>query len=56
MTAQTLFEKLWAGHVVAEEDGETLLYVDRLLVHEGSSHAFAQLAKRGAKVAGPSGG
>ena len=53
MTAQTLFEKLWAGHVVAEEDGETLLYVDRLLVHEGSSHAFAQLAKRGAKVARP---
>ena len=53
MTAQTLFEKLWAEHVIAEEDGETLLYVDRLLVHEGSSHAFTQLAKRGAKVARP---
>jgi 3-isopropylmalate/(R)-2-methylmalate dehydratase large subunit len=53
MPATTLFEKLWAGHVVAEEEGETLLYVDRLLVHEGASHAFAQLAERGVKVARP---
>ena len=53
MSAQTLFEKLWSAHVVAEEDGETLLYVDRLLVHEGSSHAFEQLARRGARAARP---
>ena len=53
MSARTLFEKLWSAHVVAEQDGETLLYVDRLLVHEGSSHAFAQLAKRGLTVARP---
>ena len=53
MIAQTLFEKLWGGHIIAEEDGETLLYVDRLLIHEGSSHAFAQLAKRGVQVARP---
>jgi len=54
MPAQTLFEKIWTRHVVAEEDGETLLYVDRLLVHEGSSHAFTKLAERGIKVARPS--
>jgi 3-isopropylmalate/(R)-2-methylmalate dehydratase large subunit len=54
VAAQTLFEKIWAQHVVAEEDGETLLYVDRLLVHEGSNHAFISLAQRGIKVARPS--
>ena len=35
---QTLFEKLWAGHLVREtEDGESLLYVDRHLVYEVTS-------------------
>jgi 3-isopropylmalate/(R)-2-methylmalate dehydratase large subunit len=53
MGARTLFEKLWAQHVVAEEDGETLLYVDRLLLHEGSSHAFRKLAERGLRAARP---
>ena len=41
MAAQTMFDKIWSRHVVAEEDGELLLYVDRALIHEGSSHAFA---------------
>jgi 3-isopropylmalate/(R)-2-methylmalate dehydratase large subunit len=53
MSAQTLFEKIWTRHIVVEEDGETLLYVDRLLVHEGSIHAFSKLAERGIKVARP---
>jgi 3-isopropylmalate/(R)-2-methylmalate dehydratase large subunit len=43
MTAQTLFEKIWQRHVIAQEAGEFLLYVDRALIHEGSSHAFAKL-------------
>ena len=35
---QTLYDKLWASHVVhAEDDGTTLLYVDRHLVHEVTS-------------------
>ena len=35
---QTLFEKLWASHLVREtEDGESLLYVDRHLVYEVTS-------------------
>ena len=53
MTAQTMFEKIWNSHVVAEEEGEILLYVDRALIHEGSSHAFAALAKNNYKVARP---
>jgi 3-isopropylmalate/(R)-2-methylmalate dehydratase large subunit len=34
--AQNLVEKIWARHAVTTlEDGETLLYVDRILLHEG---------------------
>ena len=53
MAARTLFEKIWARHVVAEEEGETLLYVDRAYIHEGSSHAFAALDAKGRRVARP---
>src|SRR5215510_6075865 len=53
MAARTLFEKIWDRHVVATEEGESLVYVDRVLIHEGSSHAFAQLAARGESVARP---
>ncbi|MEM8755425.1 MAG: aconitase family protein, partial [Pseudomonadota bacterium] len=50
----TLFEKVWARHEVARrEDGASLLWVDRHLVHEGSHHAFRALAKRGLSVAAP---
>lgn len=54
MTARTMFEKVWARHVVAEEGGETLAYVDRALIHEGSSHSFARLEAEGRTVARPS--
>ena len=51
---QTLIDKLWAAHeIVRREDGESLLWVDRHYVHEGSFHAFARLAERGANVAEP---
>ncbi|EEB82602.1 3-isopropylmalate dehydratase large subunit [Roseobacter sp. GAI101] len=55
MTApQTLFAKLWAAHeIMQREDGTSLLWVDRHLVHEGSHHAFAKLDSRGMKVAAP---
>ena len=49
----TLFDKLWAQHEVLQRDGESLLWVDRHYVHEGSFHAFSQLAKRGGRVAEP---
>jgi 3-isopropylmalate/(R)-2-methylmalate dehydratase large subunit len=36
--AQTLYDKLWAAHLVGEEpDGTALLYIDRHLVHEVTS-------------------
>jgi 3-isopropylmalate/(R)-2-methylmalate dehydratase large subunit len=53
MTAKTMFEKIWSRHVVTHGEGEQLLYVDRLLIHEGSSHAFARLDARSRKMARP---
>jgi 3-isopropylmalate/(R)-2-methylmalate dehydratase large subunit len=52
-TPRTMFDKVWSSHIVAEEEGEILLYVDRALIHEGSSHAFAALKRRSQKVARP---
>ncbi len=50
MIARTLYDKLWESHTVhVEEDGTTLLYVDRHLVHEVTSpQAFEgmKLARR----------
>jgi 3-isopropylmalate/(R)-2-methylmalate dehydratase large subunit len=55
MTApRTLFDKIWSRHVVAEGPGaHVLLYVDRLLLHEGSTHALARLARAGRRVRRP---
>jgi 3-isopropylmalate/(R)-2-methylmalate dehydratase large subunit len=51
---QAVFDKLWAAHeILRREDGESLLWVDRHYVHEGSFHAFAKLAARGVAVAEP---
>ncbi|HTE14090.1 MAG TPA: 3-isopropylmalate dehydratase large subunit [Burkholderiales bacterium] len=49
----TLFEKIWNRHVIAEEEGELLLHVDRAFFHEGSSHAFAKLEQQGRTLARP---
>ncbi|KAF0123928.1 MAG: 3-isopropylmalate/(R)-2-methylmalate dehydratase large subunit [Xanthobacteraceae bacterium] len=52
--ASTLFDKLWDSHVVRRrDDGLSLLWIDRHFVHEGSHHAFGQIAARGAPVARP---
>jgi 3-isopropylmalate/(R)-2-methylmalate dehydratase large subunit len=49
-----MFEKIWDAHVVVvAEGGETLLYVDRCFVHEGSRHGFEMLAERGLPVLRP---
>ncbi|HLB14480.1 MAG TPA: 3-isopropylmalate dehydratase large subunit [Burkholderiales bacterium] len=52
MAPQTLYDKLWASHTVhAEDDGTTLLYIDRHLVHEvTSAQAFEGLRLAGRKV------
>src|SRR5436190_10322519 len=51
---RTLIDKLWAAHeIVQREDGESLLWVDRHYVHEGSFHAFSKLSERGAELAEP---
>jgi 3-isopropylmalate/(R)-2-methylmalate dehydratase large subunit len=51
---QTIIDKLWSAHEIGRrDDGESLLWVDRHYVHEGSFHAFAKVAARNAKVAEP---
>ena len=52
MTARTLYDKLWDDHVVhTEEDGTSVLYIDRHLVHEVTSpQAFEGLRQAGRKV------
>ncbi|WP_222435007.1 3-isopropylmalate dehydratase large subunit [Falsiphaeobacter marinintestinus] len=51
----TLLDKLWSAHeILRRDDGSSLLWVDRHLVHEGSHHGFAKIAARGLAVAEPS--
>jgi len=52
---QTLYDKIWDAHIAHEaEDGTTLLYIDRHLVHEVTSpQAFEGLRLSGRKVHAP---
>jgi 3-isopropylmalate/(R)-2-methylmalate dehydratase large subunit len=52
MNARTLYDKLWDEHTVhTEDDGTTVLYIDRHLVHEVTSpQAFEGLRLAGRKV------
>jgi len=51
---QTIIDKLWSAHeILRRDDGESLLWVDRHYVHEGSFHAFGKLAERRAEAAEP---
>ncbi|TAN55742.1 MAG: 3-isopropylmalate dehydratase large subunit [Betaproteobacteria bacterium] len=44
----TLLDRIWAQHRVLErDDGQTLLYVDRHYLQEGSAAAFEMLRQRG---------
>lgn len=50
----TLFDKVWSAHeIVRQHSGESLLWVDRHFVHEGSFQAFDQLKARAGRVAEP---
>jgi 3-isopropylmalate/(R)-2-methylmalate dehydratase large subunit len=50
MTAKTLYDKLFDSHVVHEENGTALIYIDRHLVHEVTSpQAFDGLRLAGRK-------
>ncbi|MDH5397441.1 MAG: 3-isopropylmalate dehydratase large subunit [Cyclobacteriaceae bacterium] len=53
--AKTLFDKVWDAHVVTEvEDGPSVVYIDRHLVHEVTSpQAFAGIEKRNVPVFKP---
>jgi 3-isopropylmalate/(R)-2-methylmalate dehydratase large subunit len=55
MSGKTLYEKVWDAHVVvAFDDGDSLLYVDRHLVQEVSSpQAFTYLDTNGLKLRRP---
>ncbi|WP_349256377.1 3-isopropylmalate dehydratase large subunit [Sphingopyxis sp.] len=51
---RTLYDKIWDAHAVADDDGETLLYIDLHLLHEVTSpQAFAGLAAAGRNVRRP---
>ena len=52
---QTLYDKIWNEHVVHQQnDGTTLLYVDRHLIHEVTSpQAFEGLRNSNRKVRRP---
>ncbi|MEM1287597.1 MAG: 3-isopropylmalate dehydratase large subunit [Pseudomonadota bacterium] len=53
-SSATLFDRLWnSQEVLRRNDGASLLWVDRHLVHEGSHHAFGKLAARNLPVARP---
>ena len=52
---RTLFDKIWANHLVhTQDDGTCLIYIDRHLVHEVTSpQAFEGLRAAGRKVRRP---
>ncbi len=52
--AQTLFDKVWNAHIVEQLGEDTLLYIDRHLIHEVTTpQAFAGLNEKGRKVRRP---
>jgi len=41
---QTIFEKIWDAHeILKRDDGQSLLYIDRHMIHDGAFHAFTML-------------
>jgi 3-isopropylmalate/(R)-2-methylmalate dehydratase large subunit len=55
MAGKTLYDKIWDDHLVQNnEDGTSLIYIDRHLVHEVTSpQAFEGLRMNGRKVRAP---
>ncbi len=51
---RTMFQKIRERHMITtSEDGQTLLYIDRHIVHDGSFHTFNMLRNQGRKVRRP---
>jgi 3-isopropylmalate/(R)-2-methylmalate dehydratase large subunit len=51
---KTLFEKIWDAHVVGEEAGQTILYIDKHLIHEVTTpQGFESLRLTNRKVRRP---
>ncbi|MGZ6038313.1 MAG: 3-isopropylmalate dehydratase large subunit [Phenylobacterium sp.] len=51
-SGKTLYDKIWESHLVADQDGESIFYIDLHLIHEVTTpQAFAGLraAKRGVR-------
>ncbi|MFN3574768.1 3-isopropylmalate dehydratase large subunit [Phenylobacterium sp.] len=54
MAGKTLYDKIWDAHVVAQQDGEAILYIDLHLIHEVTTpQAFAGLRANGRPVRRP---
>ncbi|MHB8653610.1 MAG: 3-isopropylmalate dehydratase large subunit [Terriglobia bacterium] len=55
MPPRTMFEKIWEAHLVSDPPGQpALIYIDRHLIHEGTSpQAFSGLKVAGRKVRRP---
>ncbi|GAC1618047.1 MAG: 3-isopropylmalate dehydratase large subunit [Candidatus Acidiferrum sp.] len=55
MPPTTLYQKIWDAHIVHEEAGQpSIIYIDRHLVHEGTSpQAFSGLKVEGRKLRRP---
>ncbi|MDO8378416.1 3-isopropylmalate dehydratase large subunit [Phenylobacterium sp.] len=54
MSGKTLYDKIWDAHVVAQQDGEAILYIDLHLIHEVTTpQAFAGLRAAGRPVRRP---
>ena len=55
MTGRTLYDKIWDAHLIeTADDGSSLIYIDRHLVHEVTSpQAFEGLREAGRKVRHP---
>jgi 3-isopropylmalate/(R)-2-methylmalate dehydratase large subunit len=55
MPPRTMYAKIWDAHVVVEEPGQpSIIYIDRHLIHEGTSaQAFSGLKVAGRKVRRP---
>jgi len=52
--SKTMFEKIWNSHLVHEQNGNSIIYIDRHLVHEVTSpQAFEGLRLAGRRVLHP---
>ena len=52
--AKTLYDKVWQAHIIDQIGEDSLIYIDRHLIHEVTSpQAFAGLNEKGRKVRRP---